>query len=279
MGVSGNDISGVRTVGVFLAGRACSDTLFHMVAGAYGHPAITEERAAMSFAGGVLQHGYQCGMIWGSALAAGAQAHRRFGPGPRAQVAAVTAAAKAVECFRSLNDGRRDCFDITELDETSSKMRMVTYFLLKGGTIGCFRRAARYAPAALRAIESAFSADAAAPPPPVVSCAAFLAERTGASDLHQTMVSGLAGGIGLSGGGCGALGAAIWLAGMDVLRQHGGKLAFKDPKTTEVLERYIKAAEYRFECSEIVGRNFQDVGDHAAWVRNGGCARILDALA
>ena len=38
----------------------------------------------------------------------------------------------------------------------------------------------------------------------------------GESDIHAVMASGLAGGIGLCGGACGALGAAIWILGMKI---------------------------------------------------------------
>ena len=55
----------------------------------------------MPFAGGIMQHGYQCGMIWGAALAAGAQAYRLFGPGPQAEAMAVIAAQWLVESFRA----------------------------------------------------------------------------------------------------------------------------------------------------------------------------------
>ena len=59
--------------------------------------------AAAPFAGGIMQNGYQCGMIWGAALAAGAQACRVFGPGPQAETMAVVAAERLVERFHSLN--------------------------------------------------------------------------------------------------------------------------------------------------------------------------------
>jgi hypothetical protein len=34
-----------------------------------------------------------------------------------------------------------------------------------------------------------------------------------------------------------------------------------------------------FECAEIVGRKFESVADHAAFLRDGGCTRLVDALA
>jgi len=47
---------------------------------AFDHSLETEENAAMPLAGGIMQYGYQCGMIWGATLAAGAQAYRLLGP-------------------------------------------------------------------------------------------------------------------------------------------------------------------------------------------------------
>ena len=43
----------------------------------------------MQLAGGILGSGYQCGMLWGGALAAGAQAYRCYGAGARAEVEAL----------------------------------------------------------------------------------------------------------------------------------------------------------------------------------------------
>jgi hypothetical protein len=116
-----SEISSMGTVGAFINGRACSDTLFCVLERAFGRASgggerPAEERAAMPFAGGIMQHGYQYGMIWGATLAAGAQAHRLFGGGPRAEAAALAAAARVVESFRALT-GHVNCFEITELEE------------------------------------------------------------------------------------------------------------------------------------------------------------------
>src|SRR5512145_1056250 len=104
-----------------------------------------EEHAVQPLAGGIIQHGYQCGMIWGSTLAAGAEAYRLFGSGPEAETRAIVAARRLFDAFQALNR-HTDCFDITDVDNHSSTLRMITVFLLKGQTIGCFRMAARYAP-------------------------------------------------------------------------------------------------------------------------------------
>ena len=107
----------------------------------------------MPLAGGIMQHGYQCGMIWGAALAAGAEAYRLSGSGPQAETKAVISSQKLVEKFKDLNK-HMNCLEITDIDKTSSALKMVTFFLLKGGTIGCFRMAAKFAPEAYKEIES-----------------------------------------------------------------------------------------------------------------------------
>ena len=165
-----------------------------------------------------------------------------------------------------------DCFDLTDTD-FSSTAQMWKY-LLSGKFIGCFRMAARYAPVAFAEIHAALGNEHADAPAAPVSCSALVARRLGASDLHAAMVAGFAGGIGLWGGACGALGAVVWLDAMS----GGGDYKALEARATPILERFLKASGKTFECSEIVGRRFLDVADHAAHVRGGGCARILEAL-
>ncbi|MHC5037587.1 MAG: C-GCAxxG-C-C family (seleno)protein [Planctomycetota bacterium] len=249
-----------------------------VVDNAYGHPLRTEENAVMPLAGGILQHGYQCGMIWGAALAAGAQAFERFGPGPKGETVAILAAQKAVESFHALYK-EINCLELTDIDKSSSFLKMFTFFVLKGGVIRCLRKMVKYAPHAFRGVDSALSETSIEAPPPPVSCAALLAGKMGCSERHATMAAGFAGGIGLCGGACGALGAAIWILGMNVLKEGEKKLDFKSPKALEVIERFLKCTDYEFECSEIVGRKFENVGDHAGYLREGGCSKIIEALA
>ena len=238
----------------------------------------SEELAALPLAGGILQHGYQCGMLWGATLAAGRQAYLRISPIPQAEARAVMTARRLVESFRALNSNI-NCVEITDLDKSSSPMQMVMYFLLKGGIIGCCRRAANYASAALGEIESGLAEQISEVPPQPVSCASMLARKMGVSDMHAVMVAGLAGGIGLCGGGCGALGAAIWIVGLRTCQQQAGKVNYKDPKLADKVEKFLKSTGYRFECSEIVGRRFNNLADHAAYLGEGGCAELVEVLA
>jgi hypothetical protein len=244
---------------------------------AFEHPLELEENAAMPFAGGMMQYGYQCGMIWGATLSAGAEAHRRHGPGPEAETAAIRAAQRLVESFRTRH-GEINCLEITDIDRSASTWKMVNQFLIKGGTIGCLRMAGWYAPRAYDEINSALSEEAVEVPSSPVSCAAVLAREVVESDLHAGMVAGLAGGIGLCGGACGALGAALWILGLRIGKEEG-RIGFRDPRGQELADRFLKHTEFEFECSKIVGRKFQDVADHAAYLREGGCSGLIQVLA
>ncbi len=273
-----NGISSLRTVGAFLNGRACSNTLFNVLSLAFGNPMQPEEGAAMPLAGGIMQHGYQCGMIWGASLAAGARAYHKFGRSSQAEAAAIVAAQRLVKSFHE-NNGAINCLEITDIDKSSSSWQMIKYFLIKGGSIGCMNMAAKYAHIAFNEIDAALADTHNETLAPPVSCAALLARRMGTSDRHAVMVAGFAGGIGLCGGACGALGAAIWLTSLKTLKSKDGKIDFKDPEAVATIDRFLKCTDYKFECSAIVGRKFESVEDHACHVCSGGCAEIIEALA
>jgi hypothetical protein len=232
----------------------------------------------MPFAGGIMQHGYQCGMIWGATLAAGAEAYRLYGKVPEAEARAITAAQRLVESFRALNDNI-NCLEITDIDKSSSTMQMIKFFLVKGGSIGCMRMAAKYAPVAFSEINTALSERIVETPALPVSCAAMVAQKMGASDMHTVMAAGFAGGIGLCGGACGALGAAIWLIALKSGKAAEGKIDFKDPRAKNAIDRFVKCTDFKFECSEVVGRKFENIDDHAGYLRDGGCSKLIEVLA
>jgi hypothetical protein len=236
-----------------------------------------EERAADPLAGGLMQ-GYQCGMLWGATLAAGAQAYRLFGTGPQAEAKAMIAAQRVVESFCAQNKST-DCREITGIDMSSASARMIVRFLMKTAPSGsCFGMAARYARAAFSKINAALSDGHTEALPAPVSCSAMLAKKMGASDIHTVMAAGFAGGIGLSGGACGALGAAIWIMGTNIL-ENGGKVSFRAPHASDPIARFKECTGSEFECSRIVGRKFENIADHAGYLRGGGCSQIIELLA
>ncbi|MCP4539167.1 MAG: hypothetical protein GY832_18680 [Chloroflexi bacterium] len=225
-----------------------------------------------------MNYGYQCGMLWGATLAAGAQAYRLFGAGPQAETAAIIAAQRLVESFRTRNN-HINCLEVTGFDLSSPTPKMIMHFFMKGGPIGCIRMAAKYPPVAFSEIHTALSEKHIKAPAPPASCAALLAQKMGVSDMHITMAAGFAGGIGLSGGACGALGAAIWVIGMNSLKEGVDQFGFKNPRALEVINRFMKCTNNTFECSEIVGQKFKNIDDHAGYLRDGGCSKIIKVLA
>jgi hypothetical protein len=266
-----------RAVGAFLRTGACSQALFDTLDRAFGDPLAQEERASVPLAGGIMQYGYQCGMVWGSTLAAGARAYRLFGPGRQAEVKAVAAAQRIVESFRARH-GSIDCFEVIGTNWKTASTAQIASMLLKGQPLRCFRMAASYPPIAFREINAAFSEEPGAAPSTPVSCATLLARKMGVSDADAIRVAGFAGGVGLSGGACGALGAAIWLRGVKAIRE-GGKVTYEFPAGQEAVRRFVECIDSEFECATIVGRKFESIEDHACYVCSGGCSKIIYTLA
>jgi hypothetical protein len=276
-----------------------------------------EERAADPLAGGIMPRGHQCGMLWGSALAVGAEAFRRYADRDRAVEAAVEATARIVHSFTELTN-TVDCREIADAD-FSKPLQLLKYLLLRARY--CFNLAEKWAPEAIRsaceglagggeertaggstgrdgardaarctgAADAAkdAAADAAAAAPRArghqgpLSCATELARRMGAGEQEAVTVAGLAGGMGLSGHACGALGAAVWLQTLEWCREGSGSLksAFRNPRAKAVLNAFDAAAGPRMHCHEITGRRFESIDDHAEFIRSGGCRELLDALA
>jgi hypothetical protein len=269
------EITSFKTARTFWKNGPCSTALMTILDRAFGHPLEAEELASSPLAGGIVQQGYQCGMVWGSVLAAGARAYQLYGAGPRSETAAMHAAERVVEAFRE-SEGEINCLELTEID--MSKKPQVAKYFFKGGPISCTRRAMRFAPIAFEVINDALAEAKNLTPLPQASCAARLARQMGASERHAVMAAGLAGGIGFSGSACGALGAAIWITGM---RNPEEKIGFSAEGTEvgDTIERFLEVSGREYECSEIVGREFEGVDDHSSYLCGGGCTRILDVLA
>ncbi len=269
-------ISSMNTVRTFLKVGSCSETLCNVINRIYDHPMEAEERAAMPFAGGIMQHGYQCGFLWGAALAAGAEASRRFGSGPRAHAAAVNTSREIVDAFRD-RFHEIDCQPLIDTD-WHDKAQVLRYFL-KGGSFRCLGMAAKAARLVRDRLERVIDEEQDPSPDLPVSCAALLAQKLGMSDTHTVMLAGFAGGIGLSGSACGALGAKIWITALRQAEQTDGKIDYKSPQALAVIESFLEHTDFRFECEAIVGRKFESIADHTEHLRCGGCAELLEALA
>jgi len=244
-----------------------------------GQPLKLEEHATAPLAGGIMNHGYQCGMLWGATLAAGAQAYRLHGSGPQAETAAILVTQRVVGSFRGCTKNEINCLEISDLNmQGKIQITKLMKFFIKGGPIGCVRMIVKYSPRAFGEINTALSEKHTEAPSAPVSCAAMLAQKMGASEMHTVMAAGFAGGIGLCGGACGALGAAIWIIGMNGQKE-GVSNKVINARVSDIIDKFIRSTNFEFECSEIVGRKFESIDDHVGYLRDGGCAEIIEVLA
>jgi hypothetical protein len=197
----------------------------------------------------------------------------------RASGAVKTAAAQRIVGSFRVQNKAIDCRAITGIDLSSPKPGSIARFLIKSAPTGsCFGMSARCARAAFGEINTALSGNLLEVPSTPLSCTAMLARKMGVPDLQVVMVAGLAGGIGLSGSACGALGAAIWFEAMNSLKAGGSGFGLNDPRTRKIVDRFAQCSGHEFECSKIVGRKFESLADHAAYMRSGGCSKILEGL-
>jgi hypothetical protein len=260
---------------LFLKLGTCSQTLFHILNREFDHPLGLEENAADPLAGGILRQGKQCGMLWGSALAVGAEAYRTSKSQSQAMVTSILATQAIMKSFMSRTQSI-DCRDITECD-WNNKLSISKYFLT-GRFMHCFNLVQDWAPEAIRVAREGLAAQPPEFSEPCRNCASEVAARLGAGDQEIVMVSGLAGGMGLSGGGCGALGAAIWLSTFEWCGRNDPKKAYKNADAKEILEAFLAETEDELLCYKLTGRKFASIEEHSEFIQGGGCAKLIDLL-
>jgi hypothetical protein len=267
---------------VFRQCGTCSHTFFYLLNREFGHPKKAEEIASDPLAGG-LGSGHQCGMLWGSSLAAGAESYRRYDDRDKAISAAIAATRQIMKSFKT-TAGNINCRDVVGFD-FSSKFDTLKYMfkiMLQGGPKNsvCFNLAEKWAPLAIKSARDGLSQVQSDSPQKPLSCAAEVVRKMGASDEEMVMVSGFAGGMGLSGNACGALGAAIWLKNLTWCRQNPGETPpyFKNPAKKNTLKAFYQVTGSEVLCNKICQRNFRNLDEHSKFIQDGGCAKLIDAL-
>lgn len=265
-----------RVKRTFLKKGTCSRTFFHILNREFGFPLDQEEQAADPLAGGIMQQGYQCGMLWGASLAVGAEAYRRSENFDQAVALSIRATQYVMKSF--LNRTKTvDCSDITKTN-FSSKLSMAKY-LFSGKFYSCFQLAEKWAPEAIDSALEGLSVDKSELPKQQMSCATEVARKMGASDEEMIMVAGFAGGLGLSGNGCGALSATIWMNTLQRIRKQNIKISYTDPIGEKIINAFYAETDYKMLCSEITGEHFNTSQDHTIFMKNGGCKKLIKILA
>lgn len=247
----------------------------------FGSEFDVHERALSRLAGGIANRGHQCGMLWGATMAVGAEAGRRCDDSDEAVGLALAAARGVLTSFRDRTQ-TVDCREITgrRLDTIRGMAGLMLDTFRKGmDKSQCFVLAEDWTPEALDAAHDGLSALPEHERPPR-SCASVVVEKMGGTKDEAVMVAGFGGGLGLTGGGCGALAAAMWMKGLQWCRAHPGKTPgpWTDTGDKNTLVAFTRATGGEFSCRAICGRTFDSVDDHAEFVDDGGCGPLIDAL-
>jgi len=254
----------------------CSRTFFYILNREFGHQKELEERAADSLAGGIMQKGHQCGMLWGASLAVGAEAYRKCKNQNQAISVAVNATQKMMSSF-SEREKTINCKDITHCD-FSSKLSMAKYFF-SGRFLHCFNLAEDWAPEAVQSAIEGLSDKEIVSSEECMSCATEVAKKMGASDEEMIMVAGFAGGLGLSGAACGALAAAIWMKSLSWCREVEKKSPMTNPYSKKTLNTFYQSTDSKILCSDITGVHFKNIDEHTKYIKYGGCNKLIETLA
>ncbi len=215
-------------------------------------------------------------MLWGASMALGTESFRRSGEQGEAIAMAIIASQHIVHSFLGSSKSI-ECEEITNAD-FNSKLSLAKY-MLTGKMFGCFNLAARWAPEAIKTAHEGLAVKLPDKAKQAKSCASEVIKIMGGTDEEAVMVAGFAGGIGFSGNGCGAFGAAIWKITLELVKTGDWKYTISNPTFDTILENFYEVSDYEMECSKICGKQFKTVDEHTEYINNGGCKKLIDVLA
>lgn len=246
---------------------------------------VTDTNLRMSvtgLAGGINNNGSTCGVIWGGALNL-AVMHRAASQSwdISNEINLIHDVQKFVNSFEQ-KFGSSLCRDRTCLD--LKKFTGKIGLLIPSKVKGCVRQTAwamnYVSKSTINSSESSINS--------IDHCSTSIFEeiklRTGINDLYlQQLSTGLSGGIGLSGGGCSALSAAIMLLGL----KYGNKdleygkrrnpLRWSPPKFMKSANNLITLFKEKFgslECRDITNTTFKNIENFNEYRSQGHCNEI-----
>jgi hypothetical protein len=259
----------------FLRKGACSHAMFYLLDREFDHLKDQEEKASDLLAGGILQRGYQCGMLWGASLAAGAEAWRRSNNINKAQYLSIRATQSIMASFKEEAPGF-NCREITRTDWQSATS--IARYFVTGKMFTCFNLMAKWAPKAVESALRGFSNEGYSKDLLISNCATKVALQMGATEEQSIMVAGFAGGLGLSGGGCGALAASLWLKMLREIKKEDSKTDYASPVAKHLVDTFQNETDDQFLCSDITGKQFKTIAEHSEFIDSGGCQKLIDLL-
>jgi len=270
---------------------SCSEASLTVQLRAFGIEEPLYEQALHVFSGGFMHLGYACGLLTGTAVAAGILTSKRFADSETASAAALDATRQLVKAYPEIA-GSIDCRKITEISLNNFRGRL--RYVRKGKGRECGRYHIKWAFRAQQVIEQALAKYEQHPATNAcANCAVNtmkkLAPSIGINEKDTTMVAGLAGGIGLSGNVCGAL--ATWVFVLSISRYKKRNPEKRDSRLQaafqELLGTQYRGAATRLQtafrerfgsdlCLDIVGRSFRNIQEHSEFIEQGGCQEVMD---
>ncbi len=287
------DVSGLRNFLVFNGTMSCAESTLAILDDRLGMQNLKLEQAIDPLTGGIAGYGAACGFYWGASVYFARRAEREgLGPAGIAQVS-LAATRKLIDRTRASGIAV-DCADFLR---QPAPWRLVPYVAMVK-MVRCVKHLNQLIPtieaiaddALAQAQSAATAAEPAQPNCAVMACRSTL--RALGTEDHGTsdMVAGWGGGLGCTGNGCGALGAAIFALGikyyeratardgtplMRVLKSQPGV-----PYSNDVL-LLVDLFRTRFgqlTCREIVNKDFSSPEDFGQHVRSTGCGDVMDFL-
>ena len=266
---------------VFREKGTCSRTFAYLLNREFGNNKDSEECATDPMAGGLMQKGHQCGMLWGSSLAVGAEALRRGQNNNDSIRLAIKATKNILESF-SKQTSTINCREITNsnMDNFFGLTKYMIKTLIQGmDNSTCFKLAEEWYPKAIQSAKEGFEQEPNISNQETLSCSTEVAKKMGASEEEQIMVAGFAGGLGLSGNACGALSAAIWMNSLEWAKENPNKSTFKNKNAKTTLKAFNMETNSEMLCHKICQNSFKTIDEHTQFIKNGGCSKLIDVLA
>ncbi|MFV1976337.1 MAG: C-GCAxxG-C-C family (seleno)protein [Candidatus Scalindua sp.] len=273
---------------------SCSEASMTTQMRGFGINEPAYEQAIHVFSGGFMHTGHACGLLTGAILAAGFVARARFDDDRARSGAALHAAIQLARAHPQLT-GSVNCLEITEVSLTQLSGRL--RYLQQGKGRMCSHLHLNWAPQAQQLIDKSLveykdCKQAGSCANCAVRTLRELVPTVGMKAGDSVLVAGFAGGVGLCGNVCGALAAGVFA--MSVGHQLGRKQKKRDSRIRGSLEELF-GANYRGTatrlrlafvqqfgselCSDIIGRHFQDAGDHSMFMEQGRCDNVTKFVA
>lgn len=254
----------------------CSSSMFDIMNNEFGNSEIMAERASQALAGGVALHGHQCGLLWGSILGVGVEATKRGKDSNHTIGLAIKTSQRLAYSFKQKTNNI-NCKTIINTD--LREVNKMDGFFNETSATTCFKLAEDWAPEAIDISNRSLILEAEQLPTRCRSCATRVIREMGGTEQEALMVAGFAGGLGLSGNLCGALGAAIWYRSLEWLREHPNEETYPLHKAKEQLQKYLSFSDGEFLCPSLSGHRFRTIDQHCDFIAEGGCNKWIDLLA